>query len=118
MKLFVYGTLMQGLRLHSQLGNSPLLEKGSTPGRLYDKGGYPAAVFGGTGRVQGEVYNVTPEILRRLDFVEGVPYTYQRIKTNVLLNTGHAVTAWAYQWNRETDGLPDIEHGDYRLWRK
>ncbi len=75
-KLFVYGALMSGEPLSSEMSGAVLLRALRVRGTLYDTGyGYPAAVFGtapGEGYVHGELYLLDdPDVaLRRLDLVE------------------------------------------------
>jgi gamma-glutamylcyclotransferase (GGCT)/AIG2-like uncharacterized protein YtfP len=72
--VFVYGTLRRGEandinRLHPAprwVGPARL------HGRLYDLGAYPGAVLGGQGWVPGEVYAITAELERQLDWIEEV----------------------------------------------
>ena len=75
-KIFVYGTLKEGFRLHRII--KPFIvekEEAYIKGSLYDTSyGYPV-VFEGEDKVYGEVYTVknTEELLNILDEVEGVP---------------------------------------------
>ena len=72
MKVFVYGTLMDGEPNHRFLGKSPKLGAGETKPiyTLYDMYFYPAMVFGGDTSIKGEVYEVSEEALTDLDFLE------------------------------------------------
>jgi gamma-glutamylcyclotransferase (GGCT)/AIG2-like uncharacterized protein YtfP len=73
--LFVYGTLMRGGGLDSQLGDSPNIGRCMVRGRLYDLGSFPGLKLDVLARndwVYGELYRVTEEVLKRLDVVEGV----------------------------------------------
>ena len=74
-KIFVYGTLKEGFRLHHLI--KPFIvekEKAYIKGSLYDTlYGYPV-VFESEDKVYGEVYTVknTEKLLKILDEVEGV----------------------------------------------
>lgn len=72
MKVFVYGTLMDGEPNHVFLGKSPKLGAGETKPiyTLYDLDAFPAMVFGGNTSIKGEVYEVSQEVLEGLDFLE------------------------------------------------
>jgi len=101
--IFVYGTLRSGSgypmarRLTSQ---ARLLGKGSVPGRLYDMGWYPAAMFDGDEkrRIVGEVYALTPNsrLLAELDEYEADDPNYAKTSLEVSLANGGTVAAWAY----------------------
>ena len=45
---------------------------GKINGTLYDLGSYPGVRLGGLNWVQGEVYQITPELERQLDEIEEV----------------------------------------------
>ncbi len=74
-RIFVYGTLKEGFRLHHII--KPFIvekEEAYINGSLYDTPyGYPV-VFEGEDKVYGEIYTVknTEELLKILDEVEGV----------------------------------------------
>lgn len=116
-KVFVYGTLMRGEANHRVLGTcAELGYKGQARvlgAQLFDLGPYPAAVLthDTTDEIYGELYSVTPETLRRLDRLEGVPDLYQRVKVQA---SGH--TAYMYVM---LDCLPrraqKLHLGDWRL---
>ncbi len=70
--VFVYGTLREHERNHHWLAGSDRLGGACyAVGRLYDTGlGYPAMTLESGGRVHGELYRVTPAVLRLLDELE------------------------------------------------
>jgi len=142
-KVFVYGTLMRGGRLHRLLSNSPFQGEGFVCATLFDTGsGYPAMVKGldkMTEQTLGEVYEVDEETLVQLDQVEGVNDDhYTREQTVVSLMDGYTpkdfsqhertrrdsmvvklMTAWAYfQTDAQTLNLPRIKSGDWRDWEQ
>ena len=116
--LFVYGTLRPGEVRWQHL--APFVEGAgihtSVAGQLYDTGlSYPAAVFGGLGRIVGRVYTLVAErldaALAHLDEVEGaVRGLYTRVA--VLTESGH--TAWAYQCGEPALLVHRIECGDWQ----
>lgn len=72
--VFVYGTLRAG-GSNDIARFSPAPERigdGVIAGTLYDLGAYPGAVLGGEGRVQGEIYRITPALEAQLDRLEEV----------------------------------------------
>lgn len=105
--LFVYGTL-RSESTHPMAGRlrsgARLIGKGSTSGLLYDFGGYPGAVFvsGERRRVVGEVFRLgkNTKLLADLDRYEGIAGAdddmLSRILTEVRLDRGGIVEAWAY----------------------
>ena len=70
-KVFVYGTLRSGERLAENLADCPR-KTGRVRGRLYNLGWFPGLYLDrDAGPVVGEVVTVTPEIIARLDEIEG-----------------------------------------------
>ena len=78
MKLFVYGTLMQGFHNHGVLGNAKHIGNGYVAGKLYHLGGYPGLKPSDEDLVYGEFYEVEDAQWPRLDRLEGVPHLYTR----------------------------------------
>jgi len=121
MVIFVYGTLMSGLRLSHILDSSEFLGE-AIVGEvcLYNLGPYPA-IKQGDGAVVGEIYHVTNAILDQLDMVEG--YTpnnlehslYHRQKIKILL-PAISSEVFAYFYNSSVQEVDQIESGDYRSY--
>lgn len=128
-RLFVYGTLRRGGRLHhhvERLGAS-FESEAKVAAELFDLGSYPGALPAeGEGKwVCGEIFLLqqTASDLRVLDRVEGFIPTapgrckFIRVVTEVVLPTGACVRAWIYWvalW--VSDGRPRIASGDYAAW--
>lgn len=101
--LFVYGTLRfesehpKARRLRMQARH---VGKGLVPGRLYDLGYYPAAVFDTdeTRRIVGDVFALRPDgrLLAEMDAYEAWDPFYIRKPLAVKLLVGGTVEAWAY----------------------
>lgn len=116
--LFVYGTLRPGDVRWSLL--EPFVadqgQADSVAGRLFDTGlDYPAAVFGGEGRIVGRTYllraDTLGDALAILDEEEdSVLGLYRRVE----LTTGSGVRAWAYEYGDGLDLTP-IKSGDWLL---
>lgn len=114
--LFVYGTLRPGdVRW-------PLLEPfvddegvdDTAAGAVFDTGlDYPAAVFGGSGRLTGRTYwlraDTVDEALRVLDLEED---TMAGLYRRVEITTGNGLVAWAYEYGDGLELTP-IESGDW-----
>ena len=119
--LFIYGTLMPGLRLAHEMSGAVSLGPAQVPGRLVDVGRYPGLVHG-PGAVHGELYRVPEALLARLDEVEEmVPgdraaSQYWREPVTVLAGALAGQAVWTYVYNRPTEGLVAIAHGDYRRY--
>jgi len=123
MRLFVYGTLRQGGRLHNQLQQAKFLGRAEATGTLFHTPSkrYPGAVFDSdvNTRIIGELYEFPDELLSALDIVEGYyPNLPLRdslfIRTRVLLED--STSAESYQYNRPTADLEPIPGGDYAPW--
>ncbi len=119
--LFIYGTLLPGLRLQAEMQGAEHRGPAQVAGRLVDVGRYPGLLHG-EGRVSGEVYRVSEAQLARLDTVEDmVPgdraaSQYWREQVTVLAGALAGQRVWTYVYNRPVDGLVPIPHGDYRLY--
>ena len=119
--LFIYGTLMPGLRLEAEMHGAERLGPARVSGRLVDVGRYPGLLHG-EGTVTGEVYRVSDAQLARLDAVEemvpGDRAASQYWRERVLALDGALAgqPVWTYVYNRPVDGLTPIAHGDYRRY--
>ncbi|WP_300709343.1 gamma-glutamylcyclotransferase family protein [Limnohabitans sp.] len=119
--LFIYGTLMPGLRLEAEMHGARFTGAAQVPGRLVDLGRYPGLLLG-DGVVSGEVYEVDDAHLARLDVVEDmVPgdraaSQYWREEVTVLSGPLQGQPVQTYVYNRPTNGCTPISHGDYRRY--
>ncbi|HVL81796.1 MAG TPA: gamma-glutamylcyclotransferase family protein [Actinomycetota bacterium] len=110
-RVFVYGLLRPGSRLHHVVEQFVrAATPASVPGRLYDTGlGYPAALFGHGGRIEGSVLHLDrpDEALSLLDEVESEGELYRRVVVEATTDDG-PTSAWSYEWLRGTDGLREV----------
>lgn len=91
MKLFVYGTLKEDECRGHILSKQERLEevvfvKGA---RLVDLGSYPGLLITNvsTDVVQGELYNIRPELISELDLIEGVAHKlFRKINLDYVLD--------------------------------
>jgi gamma-glutamylcyclotransferase (GGCT)/AIG2-like uncharacterized protein YtfP len=113
---FVYGTLMEGFRLHGLIADrAEHLGKGTVAARLLDLGSYPAAVRDAHGTVVGEVYRVRDrDLWGALDSAEGPQY--HRGEVAVRMADGREVTAFMYWYVGPLDRGVPIPGGDYRAY--
>ena len=86
--VFVYGTLKRGYGNHRLLEDAVFAGEAVTAPkyRMFDAGAFPYMVVDEDSGIpiHGEVYVITPEILERLDSLEGVAYGhYRRIKVDI-----------------------------------
>jgi gamma-glutamylcyclotransferase (GGCT)/AIG2-like uncharacterized protein YtfP len=127
--LFVYGVLRRsnGKKINCILTQSGIfLGDGAFRGKLYKVGYYPGAVRSDceSDIVVGDVYLLQdPEkVLEVMDEFEGCRSTkfskgeFYRDKVAVCLESGEEINAWAYIYNRPTEGLKVIPSGDY--WKR
>lgn len=113
-RLFVYGTLMRGEVNEAHLGDARCLGPAFTAPAymLVWHGPYPALVEApASGRVRGELYEVSPARLAALDAFEDVPTLYHR--RPVVLADGTRATAYVLPPARARGGV--IPSGDWRL---
>ena len=115
MKVFVYGSLMRGGINHSVLEGphtefiaTDITQRGFT---LYDLGAFPGMVEEGNGAVVGEIYEVCPFILSRLDILEGHPQFYKRC--SIKLQSGVEVQTYILP-GHHVDGCPVIKSGSWK----
>ena len=117
--LFVYGTLRGGQeRDINRLHPAPLfIGNAQVKGTLYDLGSYPGLRLIGDRPVQGEVYQITPELERQLDEIEEVwpqpngEYVRQEV---VVQCAGAALTCLVYEVAQaHTKGKVVISSGDW-----
>lgn len=118
--VFVYGTLRTGERLAGNLADCPR-KPGQIRGRLYNLGWFPGLYLDrDSGPVLGEIVTVTPEILARLDSIEGFHgYDTQSLYYRVWLSKetrGDDGGCWTYVYAKpesELDEEKRIESGDW-----
>ena len=119
--IFIYGTLLPGLRLEAEMHGARFVGPAHIAGRLIDVGHYPG-LLQGDGQVTGEVYEVDDAHLTRLDGVEGVvpgdrdASQYWREEVTVLSGPLQGQRVETYLYNRPVDGCTPIAHGDYRRY--
>src|SRR5688572_26134467 len=106
MGLFVYGSLLRGERHHDVLAAARFLGPARTAARyrLVQGEAYPALLTAGQATVIGELYEVSAELLVRLDAFEDHPNLYRR--TSILLADG--TEAWAYVGPADAEDWPEI----------
>jgi gamma-glutamylcyclotransferase (GGCT)/AIG2-like uncharacterized protein YtfP len=120
-RLFIYGTLMPGLRLQAEMQGARFVGAAQVSGRLVDVGRYPG-LLAGEGLVTGEVYEVDDAHLALLDGVEGVvpgdraASQYWREVVAVVSGALQGQQVQTYLYDRPTDGCTPIPHGDYRRY--
>ena len=124
--LFAYGTLQPGLippELATLMDGIPVIGRGSVPARLYDLGGYPAAVLdpqSGT-RIHGVLYNLPddPVVLAQLDAYEEFDPAapdhslFRRILYPVTIANNGELLCWVYVYNRPPGSAPILAGGSY-----
>jgi gamma-glutamylcyclotransferase (GGCT)/AIG2-like uncharacterized protein YtfP len=113
MKLFVYGTLRNGLE------NNFLLDKKAkfikvmhlSSLKLYDLGPFPAAVESKNEKdnITGELYEIPTSNIEAIDQLEGVPHMFQR-----QFFTDEDEEIWYYVMEKELiEGLDEVPSGDW-----
>ncbi|RCH56092.1 gamma-glutamylcyclotransferase [Mucilaginibacter hurinus] len=122
--LFVYGTLLSTDNYFGKYLNahSRFLKRGKFPGRLYNIGNYPGAVYESDSStyVQGAVYElVNPdEVFDQLDEYEGIsrenpePHEYRRDLITIETDA-ESLTCWVYLYNWPVNENAVIPSGDY-----
>ena len=122
--LFVYGTLLSDIPSSMSKfvrRRADLVGKATTPGTLYDLGGYPGFVPGGGSQVTGELYRIHPDraaetwgLLDAYESVTGAPEDeYARRELGVRVGGGGRFRAVTYVYVGNTKGLTTIPGGNY-----
>ena len=110
-KLFIYGTLKRGCSNHHYMAGQRFVDVAQTAPlyRLVSMGSYPGMVTADPGRsIDGEVWEVDDECLRRLDILEGIEdgeYGYELVP---LLPPFDAEPIHGYRYLLPVTGCPDI----------
>ena len=121
-RVFVYGTLRRGGSNAFRMEGAEFVGAGEVSGELVAISWYPGLIPGRAGRwVTGDVFEVSPEHLRRLDENEGLAAgevegsEYRRIRMKVYaagLQTSFG-EAWVWQWIGPVDRNRIIRSGDW-----
>lgn len=113
--IFVYGSLKTGYGNHWLLSENGLKGvRATAPGVVLHCGdGFPFAVRG-DGIAYGEVFRVTPSILKDMDYLEGHPTWYQRELVEVTFDDGENHNAWIYLNPQEAKSLPVLASGYWK----
>ena len=90
--IFVYGTLKKGFALNYLFVDSIFVGEANLKGyEMYSLAFFPV-ITKGDGEIYGEVYNISKDLLKKLDTVE---IGYRREEVNVEIN-GKKVKAYVY----------------------
>lgn len=113
--LFVYGTLKRGQANHRYLKGAEFIGEGESVEKfvMFDIGVPVVTRDKKVASIKGELYRVSPEILKRCDKLEGHPRYYRREKVKVVVK-GEEFEAWMYLWIRPVrDGIL-VEDGEWK----
>jgi gamma-glutamylcyclotransferase (GGCT)/AIG2-like uncharacterized protein YtfP len=112
--LFVYGTLMKGMRNHSYLEKATFIGEASTKPvfELMYNGSIPAA-RDGSESIKGELYEVTNELEASLDVIEEVS-TKLYEKRAIELEDGRPATMYLGGTIFSFDSWEKVPDGDFR----
>jgi gamma-glutamylaminecyclotransferase len=112
-RLFVYGSLMQGEREHERLAGATFVGLARTVPEytLVDLGPYPALVEKGRVSVAGEVYLIDKKQRFSLDVKMECPVLFRRIE--VRLEDGSRAETYAMR-DEQVRGKRRLANGDWR----
>ena len=120
MILFVYGTLQRGCTAHEMLAlrDASFLGKALLDGfALYNLGPYPGIIPDTKESVLGEAYRIDQFTLDALDQYEGEGTLYNRYLTDIRLQNGDMMKAFAYVYNYPVQSGNKIPM-ERQPWRK
>ena len=114
--IFVYGTLREGERNHWLLKDTNFKGTYETEPEyeLRNFGPFPGMMPWGDTSVQGEVYEVSDDLLEDLDYHEGHPSFYNRTKIKLKDYSGEIQAYVISDHPRYQDKLPVIHSGDWK----
>ena len=119
---------MAGEHYHHLMDGAPFLGEATTTTatvRLVDLGWYPALTRPGSTAVRGELYEVSPELLDRLDALEEHPDVYLRgpitladgrRATTYWLDGAEGVTIDCGHWPTYRSQLATRRHAEGSVW--
>lgn len=126
MRLFVYGTLMQGFWNNRRLEGATFLANATVPGYIVSLGGFPGykrlGKDEGDMSVLGELYEVDDVILARCDQLEGYRgpddhynfYNRIQVPCQGWLDEECVTQAFIYEWNGRENGHTVVPNGNWR----
>lgn len=112
--IFTYGTLMKNRLNHhflkddEYIGDAILEDYG-----LIELGYFPGAIKKKDHKVTGEVYKVTADEKKRIDYLEGSLYTFKKTFFNI---DGYWYYAGFYEYNYPEEETPDILRLPFGKW--
>ena len=109
-KIFVYGTLKRGFSRSAALRGEKFLGTAKTQAlyRMYNVGNYPGLVEAADGlSIEGEIWDVSPGCLKRLDEIEGVGIRLYARKPVRLQSPHERQEVETYLYLQSIQGLPD-----------
>jgi gamma-glutamylaminecyclotransferase len=111
--VFVYGTLLRGESNHQFLSGARYVAEASTPPsfELFDLGGFPAMVEGGTTAIRGEVWACSNGVIDRLDELEDHPDYFRRAR--IQLDDGSPIDSYLLP-GVQASFYPRIASGNWR----
>ncbi len=119
--LFVYGTLMStmGARMTSE-PRIKLIGGDFINGKIFDLGSFPGVILGDEGSIKGEIYEILDSsVLGGLDAYEGyVGDDEYSLYIRRVVTSYNGVETYVYEYNHATDGMIQIEDGDYLKYRR
>jgi len=113
MYVFVYGTLKKGGRLNKALAECQFIQKDITADKKFNMFScadrFPAvSTWKGKYHIAGEIYKITPEVLKRLDALEGVPHLYRR---DTVWTKGFDKLCYIYMSSLKLENVYENEYG-------
>tara|TARA_B100000029_G_scaffold492004_1_gene552791 strand:+ start:2433 stop:2897 length:465 start_codon:yes stop_codon:yes gene_type:complete len=113
--IFVYGALRQGMGLNSILATSKRHGTHKTLPKytMYDLGAFPCIINKGNTSIIGDLYEVTEDIVAKLDIIEGVPNLYKR--GLIELDYDNVFEVQAYFWSYQEDDDVRLLDSSYKV---
>jgi gamma-glutamylaminecyclotransferase len=93
MLVFTYGTLRKGYHNHHFLKGQTFIGPDALTGTVTEKWGLPFLNLTGDTKVEGEVYDVTPDRMETIDWLEGIDRGLYK-KETVTLHSGQEAVVY------------------------
>lgn len=118
MLVFVYGTLLSGYGNNALLYTSTFVGRAETQDKMsMGARGIPYVTNKRQEtKITGEVYDVTNEVLGRLDRLEGHPDFYERKRIRAKMEDGKEIECWMYMYDFDPNRVTPVPSGDYRKY--
>lgn len=121
-RIFVYGTLLRGFGNYDRLlkGRSTFVKEAETSPifTMWNLGSFPGVVNKGYTAIKGEIHEVSDDVLRDLDRLEGHPNFYVRTPLRTADGDDCEIYLLSSRWDNDERPQAEIPSGSWREFRR